>query len=31
LPGLRLAEDARRSYLPSLFFRTPVAVSARRG
>jgi hypothetical protein len=31
LPGLRLAEDARRGYLPSLFFRTPVAVSARRG
>lgn len=31
LPGLRLAADASRSYLPSLFFRTPAAVPARRG
>lgn len=31
LPGLRLAADARRSYLPSLFFRTPAAVPALRG
>jgi cytochrome P450 len=27
-PQLRLAEGARRSYLPSLFFRTPAAVPA---
>jgi cytochrome P450 len=31
LPNLRLAEGARRSYLPSLFFRTPAAVPALRG
>ncbi|WAS97245.1 cytochrome P450 [Nannocystis punicea] len=31
LPDLRLAEGARRSYLPSLFFRTPAAVPAVRG
>ncbi|MDC0715846.1 cytochrome P450 [Nannocystis bainbridge] len=31
LPNLRLAEGARRSYLPSLFFRTPAAVPAVRG
>ncbi|MCY0995121.1 cytochrome P450 [Nannocystis sp. ILAH1] len=31
LPNLRLAEGARRSYLPSMFFRTPVAVPAVRG
>ncbi len=31
LPRLRLADDARRTYLPSLFFRTPAAVPALRG
>jgi hypothetical protein len=29
-PALRLADDARRSYLPSLFFRVPAAVPALR-